>query len=178
MKYLAILRGINVSGKNKIKMEDLRDLMSKLGFENCQTYIQSGNVVFEAVPQAVKTLAQKIEQAIAKQYNYEVPVIVKTQDDLAKVYSRNPFLPQHSEEMKFLHFTFCEEEPESIMIEGIEREKYLPDEWKATDLGIYLFCPNGYGRTKLTNTFFERKLKVRATTRNWKTVQKLMEMLS
>lgn len=176
-KYIALLRGINVSGKNKIKMQDLRVLLAEHQLTNVQTYIQSGNVLFDS-DEPAKTLASKIEKAIHTAYGFDVPVLVKTKSELKKMATANPYLKDRSEEIRFLALAFLEDKPKKEQQEAIETTKYLPDEWQADGKGIYLFCPNGFGRTKLTNNFFERKLKMRATTRNWKTVLKLLEMLA
>ncbi|MEM8906407.1 MAG: DUF1697 domain-containing protein [Bacteroidota bacterium] len=174
--FLAMLRGINVSGKNKLKMEALRALGVDLGFQNVQTYIQSGNMVFEASGILPSDLAQQIKSAILQVHGYDVPVMVKTQKELIEVVAQNPFLDRENE--KALHLTFLAAQPSAEQLASIETDRYLPDEWQAIGKSIYLFCPNGYGRTKLTNTFFERRLKMEATTRNWKTVNKLLEMMS
>lgn len=177
IQYLAILRGINVSGKNKIKMEDLRTLLRSLDFQEVQTYIQSGNIVFATAKMSTTTLAEKIHQLILKKYGYDVPVLVKTKAELKAVATQNPFLNDRSEDIKFLHVTFLAENPETEKWELIDNEKYKPDEFQVSERALYVFCPNGYGRTKLNNNFFEKKLKTTATTRNWKTVMKLAEML-
>lgn len=176
-KYLALLRGINVSGKNKIKMQELRQLLSDQGLNNVQTYIQSGNVVFESTA-STQVLSQEIEQAILTHYGFEVPVLVQTKTELNQLIEVNPFLPNRSEDIRYLALAFLENIPQQDLIKTIGTEPYLPDEWQVQKKGIFLYCPNGFGRTKLTNNFFERKLKTRATTRNWKTILKLREMMS
>lgn len=174
--YIAILRGINVSGQKKIKMEDLRQLLAELNFHDIQTYIQSGNVIFEHKKSDPLELAGQIAHQISDKYSFEVPVIVKTAAELEHVLHNNPFLKDRQEDESKLHVTFLSEIPKQELLNKIKELDHKPDEFIISDKAIYLFCPNGYGRTKLTNNFFENKLKVTATTRNWKTVNKLVEI--
>lgn len=176
--YIAILRGINVSGQKKIKMEDLRQLLAGLNFHNIRTYIQSGNVIFEHEKSDPLELAKQIEHKIFDKYGFEVPVIVKTATELEHILHNNPFLKGRKEDESRLHVTFLAEEPGQELLNKIKGTDYKPDEFIISDQAIYLFCPNGYGRTKLTNNFFENKLQVTATTRNWKTVNKLVGIAS
>jgi uncharacterized protein (DUF1697 family) len=172
--YISILRGINVSGHRKMKMDALQQLYTNLGFSNVQTYIQSGNVVF----QYKKTSLQDIEQAISKkvleQFGFDVPVIVLEKEELNQIIRNNPFISDPSKDIKFLHITFLSAEPSKVAYNKIDEEHYNGDEFKIINKSIYLYCPNGYGKTKLTNSFFENKLKVTATTRNWKTTKELL----
>ncbi len=173
--YISILRGINVSGSKMIKMDALRKMYEGMGFKNVQTYIQSGNVIF----QSKKTLAANLENKIAKEIlentNFEVPVLVKELDELKNVLNSNPFLDKRKEDINFLHVTFLSDTPQKENIEKIKGE-YSPDEFIISDKNIFLFCPNGYGKTKLHNNFFENKLKLQATTRNWKTITELVNI--
>ncbi|MBL6445335.1 DUF1697 domain-containing protein [Fulvivirga sp. 29W222] len=174
--YIAILRGINVSGANKIKMDDLRARLTDLGFQNVKTYIQSGNVIFDYKPIDPLVLAKKLQQKIKEEYSYKVPVIVAGAEELKQVIINNPFLKERNEDPGKLHVTFLAEPANDENMSKIDASGYLPDEFKINGKEVYLFCPNGYGRTKLTNNFFESKLKVTATTRNWKTVNTLLNM--
>lgn len=173
--YIAILRGINVSGKNKIRMADLKEKLAALDFQNIRTYIQSGNVVFEYQQSAQGELKQQIEDEIFRAYGIRVPVIVLTVPELSDIVSNNPFIPGNAERDK-LHVTFLSEKPEQEYLDKLGQHAGSADELIVRDKTIYLYCPNGYGRTKLTNTFFEQKLKITATTRNWKTSNKLIEL--
>lgn len=174
--YIAILRGINVSGQKKIKMEDLRQSLAELNFHDIQTYIQSGNVIFQQQKSNPLDLARQIAHQISAKYGFEVPVIVKTIADLEHILHNNPFLKDRREDESRLHVTFLSEKPGEELLNNIKELDYKPDEFMISDQAIYLFCLNGYGRTKLTNNFFENKLNVTATTRNWKTVNKLAEI--
>lgn len=175
--YISILRGINV-GNKQIKMADLQKLYEDLGFENITTYIQSGNVIF-SVKESIgdSKVAEQIEKKIADQYPFEVPVIVRTVEEWQAGIDANPFLKRQDVEPDKLHVTFLAEAPGRESLEKIAGYDYPPDEFEIVGKEVYLRCPNGYGRTKLSNTFFESKLKVTATTRNWKTVKKLLELV-
>jgi uncharacterized protein (DUF1697 family) len=174
--YLSILRGINVSGHKLIKMEALRKLFEDLGFKNVQTYIQSGNVVFQSKKAKQSDLEKKIVKKIEEEFGFEVPVLVKEANELSVVLKNNPFLNQRKEDITKLHVTFLSEEPDQAAIVKIKEGNYAADEFIVSGKIIYLFCPGGYGNTKLSNNFFENKLKVIATTRNWKTVNELISM--
>ncbi len=175
--YIAILRGINVSGQKKILMADLKKLLEELGFKQVTTYIQSGNVVFKTSKKATDAaLAKSIEDKIAEKYHFQVPVLVRTEQEWNQCIQQNPFLKNASIDIEKLHVTFLDELPESSKIEALKAFEYTRDEFIINGKEIYLHCPINYGETKLSNQFFENKLKVRATTRNWKTVNKLTEL--
>lgn len=177
-KYIAILRGINVSGQKKIKMDDLRSLMEELKLKNVQTYIQSGNLVFEHSKVGEVELAKKIGEMLFQHYGFQVPVITRTLSEWKYVFDNNPFLNNRDEDISKLHVTFLSDNPQQEYLNKIKEYAYPPDEFIIAGKQVYLFCPDGYGITKLSNTFFENKLKVTATTRNFKTVSKLVEMAS
>lgn len=170
------MRGINVSGSNLIKMPVLVNVFENAGFESVKTYIQSGNVLFKHHASDCEGLAEIIRNAISKELNFNVPVIVMEAAGLLKIQQNNPFLKERTEDTALLHVTFLSEKPDLDKWEKIDADKYLPDEFSCSEKAIYLFCPTGYGKTKLNNNFFESKLKVTATTRNWKTVSELVKM--
>lgn len=171
--YLSILRGINVGGRRKILMADLRKLYEDIGLLNCSTYIQSGNAFFELKKKGnTLKLATKIEKAIAKQYGFDVPVIVMTIDELENAIGTNPFFEEDTA-IERLHLTFLKELPTPNQLDNINEYNYEPDQFKILGKNAFIFCSKKYSDTKLTNKFFETKLKVTATTRNWKTVLKL-----
>lgn len=175
--FISILRGINVSGQKKILMADLKRLFESLHFKEIATYIQSGNVIFKSDAKISDTqLAKKIEKAISAEYNFEVPVIIRTKEELGKIISQNPFAKEKNIDLKKLHVTFLSETPDKEKIEQIKEANFLPDRFAIKGKEIYLHIPDSYGETKLSNKFFENKLKVGATTRNWNTVNKLFEM--
>lgn len=175
--YVTLLRGINVSGQKKIKMADLKSLYEVLGFEEVVTYIQSGNVIFRSEVNNKKELNSSIVSAIEKNYGFIVPVLVLDVEELMEVFLNNPFILGGVDDVSRLHVTLLDEIPEGQLVDSLNSLKSGEDEFKIIENRIYINCPNGYGRTKFTNTLFERKLKVRATTRNWKTITKLVEMI-
>lgn len=174
--FLSILRGINVSGQKKILMADLKVLYEELNLKNITTYIQSGNVVFES--KVANDLNKKIERKLFEKYTYNVSVIIKTADEMQFVVANNPFLKEKHIELDKLHVSFLSDHPAKEWLDKVKTLNYLPDQFVIIGKEIYLYCPNGYGRTKLTNNFFENKLKVKATTRNWKTVNELYVLLN
>ena len=174
--YISILRGINVSGKNLIKIDALKQMYEGLGFQSVKTYIQSGNVVFKSEDSPIEELEQKIFEAISKRFILKVPVLVLEASEFKNILDRNPFLPLLKDDISKLHITFLWAHPEKHLVLGIENGTYLPDKYFILGCCIYLFCPNGYGRTKLSNNFFENKLKVKATTRNLKTLMQLVAL--
>ena len=176
-KYISILRGINVGGNRKILMKDLKVLFEKMGLSKVETYIQSGNVVFES-DQKLSTadLEVKIQQAITETFGFDVPVIVRTADEWAKSIGNNPFGKENDADINRLHLTCLKDVPSAELLEKIKMFQFLPDRYEIIGKDVFIFCASGYGTSKLTNPFFESKLKVKATTRNWKTVMKLNEM--
>jgi uncharacterized protein (DUF1697 family) len=174
--YIALLRGINVSGKHPIRMNEFVDMMEAIGFENVMTYIQSGNIIFESEMEETVEIGKAIEDKIKLEYGFDVPVLVKRVDDFKKIYLNNPFVNERKLEIEKLHVTILAGIPEKEKREKLNGYESGEDEYIISKDLIYLYCPNGYGNTKFSNTFFENKLKISATTRNWKTVGKLMEM--
>lgn len=174
--YIALLRGINVSGQKKIKMADLREQLSELGWQNIQTYIQSGNVIFESDDDDLKELGQKLAEKIKEHYGFEVPTMVKRPADFQHVLEHNPFSKELEEIPKQFYVTFLAEAPDKEKVEALRQVDYSPEQWGLVGTDIYFYPPQGYGRAKMHNNFFEKKLKVQATTRNWRTIQVLLEM--
>lgn len=176
-KKIAILRGINVGGRRKILMADLRLLFEKLGYSEVATYIQSGNVFFKSDKKSTDIeMATEIEQAISDKYDFEVPVIVKTAEEIAQAVKENPFYQGEEANIKPLHLTFLKESPSAENLAKTKTYDYPPDKFVIKDKSVFIFCEGKYHQSKLTNNFFEKKLKVAATTRNWKTVLKLLEL--
>ena len=146
------------------------------GFKNPQTYIQSGNVIFEYASKKKTTAIELvIHQAIHKKYDFEVPVIVRTVKEIADAYNNNPFAIEDTP-IEHLHLTFLKEVPTAENLEKINTYDYAPDKFEIIEKDAYIYCEGKYHKSKLTNNFFEKKLKVAATTRNWKTVKKLLEL--
>jgi uncharacterized protein (DUF1697 family) len=173
--FLSILRGINVSGHKKIPMAELKVLYAELHFDNIITYIQSGNVIFNC--KNAKDISKQIEQKILEKYNFNVPVIIRITDEMEKVIKGNPFLKQKDIDITKLHVVYLADDPKQENIDKLNTYNYEPDKFYLSGKEVYLYCPNGYGNTKLTNSFFENKLKVTATTRNWNTTNELLKIL-
>lgn len=174
--YIAMLRGVNVGGV-VLKMEQLRESLTKMGLKEVRTYVQSGNVVFGSPKAAPSTLAQKISARIARDFDLTVPVIVRAPADLAKVLEINPFLKVKGVDLKRLYVTFLQSTPSKSAQEGLKRIiSGKGDEFRLLGQEIYLHCPGGYGETKLNNNAFEKALEIKATTRNWNTINALVEM--
>ncbi|HNS43117.1 MAG TPA: DUF1697 domain-containing protein [Taishania sp.] len=174
--YIAILRGINVSGQKIIKMDALRQLFENSGFSNVRTYIQSGNVLFSSEQTNTSELEQLIATQIEKEFGFQVPVLILTHLELQQIVENNPFLNDETKNPAFLHITFLASTPVEDAIDQLTIKKAEQEAFLLTQNALYLYCPNGYGNTKLTNNFIESKLKVQATTRNWKTTLELLKM--
>jgi len=140
------------------------------------TYIQSGNIVFKSEEKDTKKLATMVEKLIENHYTFEVPVIIFSQTQMQDIASKNPFTKRENETTK-LHITFLDDVPKKELLKQIVDEKYQSDEFYIDGENIYLYCPDGYGMTKFSTVFFEKKLAVTATTRNWKTITALLELL-
>jgi len=176
--YLAMLRGINVSGHKPVKMDKLRASFEKLGFRNVSTYVQSGNVIFDTERGSEAQLQAKIEKQISVDFDISVPVVLRAANELGEIIKRNPFTEDARLDHSKLHVTFL-----SLPGPAKARELILPlavpgEQLHANGREIYLYCPHGYGISKLSNTAIEKKLAVRATTRNWKTVNALFALTS
>jgi uncharacterized protein (DUF1697 family) len=174
--YIAMLRGINVLGRNVIRMAELKEFFDSLGFHQCQTYIQSGNVVFKTSRNSTAALSKKIEAKIAERFGFRPSIITLTAEEMASVVERNPFMKMKSIDVTKLHVTFLSAEPDAEALKTLEPLAIRPEAFRSSGCAIYLYCPNGYGETKLGNNTLERRLKVTATTRNWNTVNKLCGM--
>ena len=173
--YLALLRGINVGGRGTVRMEDLRALVAGLGHDRVQTYIQSGNVIFQGEEAEPEAVALAIEERMARDWGRAVPVLVLTAQRLAHAANGNPFA---GADPRTLHVTFLAGPPALERLAAIRAADHLPDAFRVVGREVYLHCPQGYGNTTLTNGFFEARLGVRATTRNWNTVTRLQGLVA
>jgi uncharacterized protein (DUF1697 family) len=167
-----MLRGINVGGHRQIKMESLKALYASLTYEHIISYIQSGNLIFTSAQNDPHLISEAISAEIDRVFNLSVTVMIRTVDEFDTIISSNPFLKQKNPDIKSLYVVFLATAPLHIP----DTTKDGADEFVIADRNIYLFCPNGYGKTKFSNPFIERKLGVNATTRNWKTVTKLFDL--
>ena len=176
-RFIALLRGINVSGQKKIKMSELKTLFESLGFQNVETYIQSGNVIFSSKEKSTSNIAGIISSAIENKYNFDVQVLILTQQEINQALENNPFI-KNKKEIERLYVTFLSAKPSIENIIKLNESDFSPEEHSINEKIIYLFLPNGAGKAKLNNNYIENKLKVTCTTRNWKTVTALSELVN
>ncbi len=174
---LSLLRGINVSGQKKVPMNELKSLYEELGFKAVLTYIQSGNVIFNINNDNEDDIAENIEKAIVGRFGFQVPVLIRNEEEMKSIINSNPFMKEKEIDETKLYVTFLENIPSKDNIEKTESYHYEPDRFYVSGKEVYVYCPGGYGRTKLNNNFFENKLKVKATTRNWRSVNELLKIM-
>ncbi|MEV7521087.1 DUF1697 domain-containing protein [Streptomyces sp. NPDC091371] len=176
-KYAALLRGINVGGKKKVPMAELRSVLEGLGHGDVQTYLQSGNAVFSSAEKDPAALARELEKAIEARFGFPVACLVVDGEYLRAVAEACPF-PTAQLEGKQLHATFLSEQPGADRFAAIDQAAYLPEEYRLGDRVIYLYAPNGLGRSELGAALHKPSLLkgIDATTRNWNTVAKLVEL--
>ncbi|GBD89341.1 hypothetical protein BMS3Abin04_00045 [bacterium BMS3Abin04] len=177
-KYISLLRGINVSGQKRILMKDLKSLYVSIGLYDVSTYIQSGNVLFNSTENNISEISASIVKAIKRKYGFDVKVIVKTQSELGKIIKQNPFLKINDIDIGKLYVTFMEYKPAKEFIDRLTPNKETNDVYKIIGTEIYLYCPGGYGKTIFSNTYIEKKLDLKTTTGNWKTINKLLQIAS
>jgi len=176
-RCIVLLRGINVGTGRKVPMADLKKLCESLGLRNVQTYIQSGNLVFElAQPEPISALETRMQNAFSEAFGFGIPVLIRTAEEWLESIAQNPFLKEENVDIDRLHLTCLKELPSPELLEKIKTFQYLPDRYEIVGRDVFIFCAAGYGTSKLVNSFFESKLKTPATTRNWKTVMKLNEI--
>ena len=177
--YVALVRGINVGGRKKVAMADLREALRALGYGDVETYLQSGNALFTTTGTGTGTdaLACEIEDELKARLDMDVKVLVRTGDELAAVVGANPF-PHATAEPSKLHVAFLSANPDADRVASIDAARFEPDELRVGERALYLWYPNGAGRSKLSNDLLERKLGVTATSRNWNTVLHLLDRLA
>ncbi|KMS73209.1 hypothetical protein ACM01_19575 [Streptomyces viridochromogenes] len=175
--YAALLRGINVGGSRKVPMADLRTLLTGLGHDGVRTYLQSGQAVFTTDHGDEESLAAELTSAIEKQFGFPVDVIVRDHDYLRAIADNCPF-PAAELEAKQLHVTYFSAPVDADRFAEIDQAAYLPEEFRLGDRALYLYAPNGLGRSKLAEILSRPRLNkgLIATSRNWNTVVKLVEM--
>jgi uncharacterized protein (DUF1697 family) len=170
--FIALLRGVNVGG-NILKMDRLREMCGKLGAKNARTYVQSGNIVFEAAGSAAGWEA-KLEKKLAGESRLPVSVMVRTAAEMSAVFGGNPFLQVKGIETARLAVTFLQDAPAKSALDALAALKIGSERYHCAGKEIYLHCPNGFADSKLYG--LEKVLKQRTTSRNWSTVTKLCEM--
>jgi uncharacterized protein (DUF1697 family) len=175
--FISFLRGVNMTGHNSIKMTDLASLYINLGLRDAETYIQSGNVFFsEAGEIPVSALSVSIEQAILERFNYIIPVMIRTNQELSDLFFSNPFLGETNFDPSKMAVLFLHDKPSESQIQKVANIDYPPDKFRIIGREIFIYCPNGFGRTKLYTNFFEKKMGVVGTARNWKTITTILNI--
>ena len=175
MRYVALLRGINVGGKTMMKMEELRTSFEALGFTNVASYINSGNLAFDTVSTAEAKLTEKIEKKIENDFGRSVPVMVRQQKDIERIMAENPFTGEY-ESHKEMHVLFLKEEMPSEKRDQLLAAAVPPERFAVTAREIYCLLPMGVADSLLGKSFIEKQLKVAVTGRNWRTVGKLVKL--
>jgi uncharacterized protein (DUF1697 family) len=173
---VSMIRGINVGGSRPLRMDKLREIHEGLGYRKVRTYLQSGNAVFDAADPDADRHARALERRILRDCGYEVAVVVRSAKAMAAALASNPILGRASTDAEFLHATFLVRRPGKPSLEGIDLPLARGEAAVLVGDVVYLYCPSGYGNSRINNAFFERKLSVAATTRNWRTVTALERM--
>jgi uncharacterized protein (DUF1697 family) len=174
--HLVLLRGVNVSGRNRLPMADLRALLGSAGFGDVRTYLQSGNVCCTATGTAA-TVADAVSALLRSELGLAVPVVARTAGEWASVVAANPLVDRTDDPTK-LHATFLDGVPDPGKAAGLSEAAaaFAPEELALSGAEVYLFTPAGYGNAKLQNDLLERRLGRTATTRNWRTVLALADL--
>ncbi|MFD2543347.1 DUF1697 domain-containing protein [Lacinutrix gracilariae] len=173
--YVALLRGINVGGHKKVPMATLRERLTKAGFKNVQTYIQSGNVVLQSSEKNTKTIEAIIGKTILSYFQFEVAVLVKTKQELDTIFKDCPF---ENEKKEASYFLLLQETPDKDLVALASKKEYKNEEYKIINNCIYFYNEAGYGKSKFNANYFERALKTPATARNYRTMKKLIDLIT
>jgi uncharacterized protein (DUF1697 family) len=175
--YISFLRGINMAGHNPVKMTDLSVLYRNMGFNDAVTYIQTGNVLFSNPAEStVPEISQKIEKAILEKLGYKIPVLIRTTKEIQELISANPFLEEVNFEPSKMAVIFLHEKPSEAQIQKVLNINYPPDKFKIVGSEIFTYCPHGFGKTRLYTNFFEKKMGVTGTARNWQTIMSILQL--
>jgi len=166
-----------MTGHNSIKMADLSLLYKDLGFNENKTYIQSGNVIFKSDNLSEeKEIAKKIEKGIKEKFGHDVPVMIRSTDELKALFSVNPYLEIPDFDPSRMAVVFLHEIVTASQLEKMRNVNYPPDKYQISGREIFIYCPNGFGRTKLYTNFFENRMGVTGTARNWKTITSILKL--
>ncbi len=172
--YAALLRGVNVGAHKRIRMPDLRALVEELGCTDVRTYVQSGNVVFRS-HRGAAPLAKAIEQGIRSELGLDIAVVIRNGKQLERLVAGSPF-DRLKPKKSSLYVTLLAKRPDAKRVRKLREESFEPERFELAGEDVYLFFPNGYGRSKLSNALLERRLGVAATTRNWRTVTAVADL--
>lgn len=171
--YIVLLKGINVGGHKKVPMAELRELLTKMGFINVQTYIQSGNVILQSFQDNLHDMEEKIQRVLLNHFGFEVSVLVKKKEDLQRIFKDSPF---SEEEKKASYFIMLHDIPDADLVQLASEKVYEGEDYKIIKDCIYYFSAKGFGQAKFNVKFFEGKLKTFATSRNYNTILKLLSL--
>ena len=175
--FVSLFRGINVGGHQTVRMDKLKELYASLGFKDVVTYIQSGNVVFTSDDADLAQLARQIEDGFAQKFGFHARVMVRTSAELQAIIDSNPFQNKPMKESKWVVVMFLEAHPHSGALKDLQEAYTGPEELYLIGQEVYIYYPNGIGRSKLTNSFLEKKLKTAGTARNWNTILQLQKLM-
>lgn len=173
--YIALLRGINVGGKNRLPMDELTRMFEDIGCNSVRTYIQSGNVVFVAKPSLSQPAQEDLAATVSARVGTDIPMILRSVEELIQVAEANPFAGE-SQDPRKLHVGFLADQPTASRVSSLDPERSPPDEFVVYGKEIYMRLPNGMARTRFTTNYLERVLETRVTFRNWKTVLSLLTL--
>jgi uncharacterized protein (DUF1697 family) len=174
-KYAVLLRAINVGGRNQVPMPWLREALTDAGYGDVATYVQSGNVVL-STSDAAAAVTKKVNGVIKDEHGLDIDVVVRSKAQLAAVVKNNPF-PEHADDQKALHVTFLEAKPTAAKVKALDPSEFAPELFAIRGSELYLWFPLGYGRSKMATAPWAKRLGVKGTDRNWRTVLTLLEML-
>jgi uncharacterized protein (DUF1697 family) len=174
-KYIAFLRAINVSGHNIIKMVDLKVAFEEIGYQNIKTYIQSGNVVFETQLLDSAQIRQAIEKKLIQNFGNEIVTIIRTTTEMDEIVQNHPFSAEILASDKRIYVSFLADIPAQNLVDEVEKMSYESESFTLQGKNLYYWAEKGLKKELFSNNFIEKKLKVSATTRNWNTVNKMLE---
>jgi uncharacterized protein (DUF1697 family) len=175
--FVSLFRGINVGGHHKVRMDELKELHESLGFKDVLPYIQSGNVVFNSDDADVARLRRQIEDGFEKKFGFHVEVFVRTSAELREIIDKNPFQNQQSKESKWVVVLFLSVRPADTAQEDLLKTYVGPEELFIVGKEVYIYYPDGIGRSKLSQSLIEKKLKTLGTARNWNTILQLQKLI-
>jgi uncharacterized protein (DUF1697 family) len=173
---VALLRGINVGGKNKLPMKDLAAMFAVAGCSDVRHFIQSGNILFRAAPRVSANLPDVIAKAIKIKFGFGAPVLLRTIEEMEAVVARNPYFTKDVDE-NLLYVMFLAAQPDDAGIASLDPNRSQPDLYQVHGKEIFMHLTTGAAKTKLTNDYFDRRLATTSTSRNWRTVNKLLELM-
>jgi uncharacterized protein (DUF1697 family) len=172
--YIAFLRAVNMAGHNSVKMKDISALFTDIGFSKVETYIQSGNIIFQTATE--DDYSRIIEENILSATGFNITVMIRTPDQLKKLIKSNPFRDPGKFNPGRVAVLFLTSEPGEDVKAKMSDYDFSPDKFVISEKNVFIFCPDGFGRSKLSTGFFEKKMGIKCTARNWNTVNAILEI--